>query len=806
MSSHRLTIAAATATMLAAISLYPLFMGTSWFWAGAGATITVAAMGTLTRLRRLPVLVCLVAGAAGLVFYLNLVFEAGHSYGHVLPTLTSLNRLARLAGSGFDDSAKYAPPAPELPGLMLLASGGIGIVALLTDLMAVRLRSVALAGIPLLLLVTEPFAVSAYRSWVGTVIAFCLGTTGYLGVLSTESRQRIREWEQPRPGANGGPDTSALSAAGRRVGLTSLVVALCLPLFIPGLHTTRLLGGQPGIGGIPGSGGGGTPGLPSPEAAVSQALLTSKPQPVLSYHTLNAASTVPEYLQLYALDDLTTSGWQLTPAPDQALVDGVLPGPPGLGPEFGSPLPEVDTAVHVDPGVSIDTVVNGKAAAVLPVPYPALRVVVPSGTWRASTTDLMIYSEDPQAAALHDYSVVSANLVPPAQALEAAAPPPADIVRTYTAVPASFRSLTFLSALAQEITAGKSTEIDKAAALQQWLGGSGAFTYTLKAPSISTATDLETFLTSSRKGYCQQFAVAMATLARLLGIPARVAIGYTSGSRQSDGSWGVTTHDAHEWPQLYFAGYGWLRFEPTPTSTQDGQGSATAPSYSKQATTSSPGGSAAGSPTSVPTGSGKTRSILPPGEQLPVNVGLGGLGTGPGKHSSGLTPWEIFGLVVAGLLVLAMIAPAIVRAAIRRLRWRRARRGGDADLAHAAWLELQDDLVDYQAGYSPSESPRALGARLGSLLDAGAGVAALERITLAEERARYAASPVAGSQLRQDSTELRRALAATMPRRARLRARLLPQSVLTPTAVGVSQAADAVGSFSPQRLRPSRRR
>jgi hypothetical protein len=179
-----------------------------------------------------------------------------------------------------------------------------------------------------------------------------------------------------------------------------------------------------------------------------------------------------------------------------------------------------------------------------------------------------------------------------------------------------------------------------------------------------------------------------------------------------------------------------------------------------------------------------------------------------------LLAWEIAGLVVAGLLVLALIAPSAARLAIRRRRWVRAARGGDADLAHAAWLELQDDLVNYRAGYSPSETPRALGARLGARVktpeasadgtSGGLGVAALERITLAEEHARYATHPASGRRLRQDSAEFRRALAATMPLRARWRARVLPLSVIAPTASGVSQAADAVGNIRLPRPRPRR--
>jgi hypothetical protein len=134
---------------------------------------------------------------------------------------------------------------------------------------------------------------------------------------------------------------------------------------------------------------------------------------------------------------------------------------------------------------------------------------------------------------------------------------------------------------------------------------------------------------------------------------------------------------------------------------------------------------------------------------------------------------------MAGLLAVAVITPSATRLVIRRRRWGRARRSGDAALAHAAWRELQDDLIDYQAGYAPSESPRALGTRLGAERQlTGAGITALSRITVAEERAQYAARPVPGGQLRADSAEVRRALAATTSRAGRLRARVLPPSVL----------------------------
>ena len=787
--SHRQTIAAAIATLAASVSLYPLFLGATWFWAGVGATVTVALAGTLTRLRRLPLLVCVTVGILSLVLYLNLAFAAGPSLGHVLPTINSLEYLGRLARSGVNASSKYAPPAPELSGILLLGAGGIGIVALLVDFIAVRLRSAALAGAPLLLLITEPFAVSAARGWLETVLAFCLGTAGYLGMLSTESRERIREWEQPRPGSDGdSPDMSTLSSAGRRVGAAALVIALCLPVFIPGLHVTRLFGGQPGIGGNPGdgSGAGYVTGFPSPEAAMSTQL-EGPNLPVLTYHatavpTAPGASTAEgtptsEYLQLYVLDQITAGGFQFAangPVTPLSRAGG-LPAAPGLPAspgETGWPL--VSTSVQVNAGISTNYRINGQIAAILPVPYPALGVETHAGTWLTRPGDLMVYSDDTQVSGL-SYQTISLEPTPTEQALADAGTAPADITDAYLSVPQPYK---VLASLAQGLTAGATTEIAKADDIQEWLNSSGGFTYTLKAPAVTNAPSLESFLENTRRGYCQQFAVAMAVLARLAGIPSRVVVGYTSGTQEKGGAWLVRTHDAHEWPELYFAGYGWLRFEPTP-SGEDGAGTATAPAYSKLPATT--GSGTTGIAPNLPGSSASPHASSSPGNQharLPFG-NEGGLGGSLPTKTGGLTAWQVFGLVIAGLLALAVIAPSAARLAIRRRRWGRARRGGDAALAHAAWRELQDDLIDYQAGYAPSESPRAISARLSTQRQlTSAGAEALSRIATAQERALYAASPVPGEHLRADSTELRRALAATTSRSMRLRARLLPPSVL----------------------------
>ncbi len=814
MSSHRRTLAAGLATAAASLSLYPIFTGAVWFLVGLGSIAVVAAVGTATRVRRLPELVCLLGGLVALLLYLNLAFSNARSFLHVLPTPASTRQLFDLAGQGFNEASRYAPPVPELRGMLLLAAAGIGITALLTDWIAVRLGSAALAGLPLLLLLMEPFTLSVGRGFLGTTVAFAVGVGGYLGLLSSEGKDRIKEWEHQDPSARHAPDTRVVAAAGRRVGFASIVLALFLPLVIPGLHVTRLFGGQPGIGGRPGSGsgssGGASVGFPGVDTTLSQQLtqeLNGRPADVLVYDTTQSS---PDYLQIYVLDQLTDSGWGLFSQPEStARVDTAMPAPPGL--TNRSYAAEVNTTIRIANDVGPD------GLGALPLPYPALSVRA-KGDLEADKSTLMLFDAGTALAGLQ-YSVTSLSDSPPEQVLNSAPPPPAAISGRYLQVPASYDSL---RALAESVVGGvgAKTPFEKAVALQNWLTD-GSFKYNLKAPAVLNAIDLTTFLERTKSGYCQQFSYAMAVLARLLGVPSRLAYGFTSGTSIETNEYLVTTRDAHVWPELYFQGLGWLRFEPTPAGS-NGQGTAYAPSYTYLPGSSSPGSSTHQEPPSAPTSSGGgkgSRSDLPPNLRTALDGGnLGGQGSAAprGAQAPGVNPWEVFGLVVAGLVVLALAAPWSARLVIRRRRWRRGRRrgdhgrhggqrgghgGADVEWAHAAWRELRDDLVDYGADWLPSESPRAVAARAGTEFAlAEPALAALGRIAMAEERARYSARPADGTGLRHDSVTVRRAIAVAAPRRIRWRGRLLPASVAGPALNAMAQAADIFSRLTPEWL------
>jgi hypothetical protein len=114
---------------------------------------------------------------------------------------------------------------------------------------------------------------------------------------------------------------------------------------------------------------------------------------------------------------------------------------------------------------------------------------------------------------------------------------------------------------ALEVTAGATTAYDQARALQDWFRTE--FEYSLEVPAGHSSSAIEAFL-QRRAGYCEQFAGTMAAMARAVGLPARVAVGFTPGALDETGSYRVTGRQAHAWPEIWFDEYGWVPFEPTP--------------------------------------------------------------------------------------------------------------------------------------------------------------------------------------------------------------------------------------------------
>jgi transglutaminase-like putative cysteine protease len=779
-----MTVTTAVASAATSIALMPLFRDPLWLAIAAGAVITVAAAGALIRLRTVPAPEYLAGSLAGLLLYLNLVFEARHSLLFVIPTPNSIIRLGQLVSTGVNYSRYHPSPVPDMPALLLLAAGGVGVIAVLADLIAVRLRFAALAGLPLLVLFIAPVVINASYNQVTTGLAFCLGGVGYLAMLSADRRERIRGWGRLISRSSTGPDTRALAAAGVRgrgggwVGLTSIALAVCAPLLATGLHAVS---------------GSGTPSLGGTIAQTVGQLHEGDPHVVFTYTTtasVSLESSDAQYFRQYVFDTLSDTGWQARDYAGGAVPVSSVPAPPGLSDRSSSQPVKTTVAVSRDfPG-------PGAEPAFLPLPYPATAVDVP-GKWLADP-DLMMYSTSNSVAG-QTYSIESLA-VDPSQAQLEGVPKltgTADLA-PYLKLPPSYETAA-LKNLAEKVAGAQTTEFAQVDALASWLSGP-QFSYNLAAVPFDDAPGLLSFLTKVRSGFCVEYAWAMTVLTRLLGIPARFVTGYTAGTRLANGSYQVKSSDAHAWPEVYFPTLGWTRFEPTPGSG----GTANPPGYMNSVL--SPGPSAStpnqvpglpagtadqppGSSANTPASSRSPSSSSEPVARPPTEPGVS-----PTKSAG--TPWAVLALAVIAAIALACGTPAAARVALRRWRWMRVT--DDASRAHVAWREFHDDVTDYGMEARPGESPRTLASRIAAGMP-GPAAAAIRGLALAEERARYSSCPAGSQRLRRHGAAARRGLAARARRGARWRARVFPASTMSALADATARIPVHLAALIPRR-------
>ncbi|MFK4038091.1 transglutaminaseTgpA domain-containing protein [Nonomuraea wenchangensis] len=791
----RLTIASAAATFTAAILLYPLFEGGTWFWSSLGAVLAVMLAGLVSSRLSLPAWAAPALALAATWVYLTMSFAAEEAWGLVVPTKASVLELGRLLGVGWADIQRFAAPVPNTEGIVLLATGGVALIAILVDLFAARLRRAALAGLPLLALATVPATILPDPiSWP----AFIIAAFGFVGLLVADGRERIGHWGRavlvrrtrmaatpaPRvPGGTSAParpsaaaDTSGLRLSGKRIGFAAIALAVLVPALLPAMEPVSFF--QFGVGGSGTGGRGNSISIPNPIANLKGQLELPERRVVLTYASND---NQPRYLRIYTLDTFDGQQFGMT-KPKGAVANrtdnGPLPEPPGL--TGRTDVTNVTTDIEISDEIA--------ELMFLPLPYPPREIQV-DGDWRADVDTLMVFSTRDEAAGL-GYRVLTSEPAPTRELLESLPFDRDAVDPRFLALPDDLPAE--IRALPRRIVGEVSSPYEAAVKLQKWFTEDGGFTYNLRTQGHSNSA-LADFLLHSRTGYCEQFAASMAVLARLMGIPSRVAIGYTGGSTVG-GRWQVGTNDSHSWPELYFDGVGWLPFEPTPSGSL-GQGSARAPAYSVPAPETTGDSS---TPTPGATSSAGGDEIAPGSQQNPRAVDresqllAGGV---PATEESAPVIGKV-GLGLAGLLLVLLI-PAAARLVTRSRRVRaldrqatRPQDGATAATSRtaatervpsvtAAWAELDDVLYDYGLARHASETPRALARRLVQQYEFGAdAAAALTAIASAVERVLFARDPGRSGPLRKELRTVRQAIAATVPRRRRIRAVLLPPSTL----------------------------
>jgi hypothetical protein len=285
-----------------------------------------------------------------------------------------------------------------------------------------------------------------------------------------------------------------------------------------------------------------------------------------------------------------------------------------------------------------------------------------------------------------------------------------------------------------------------------------------------------------------QFATAMVMVARASGIPARMAIGFLPGTLDK-GIYTVRAADAHAWPELYFEGAGWLRFEPTP-ATRSGQ----APPYSlEEVTTPETDAAATDAPTvSATSAPRRDNGANDPGAQDPLDAsgdnGAGVLSTWWASGRLTLLGWVLLGLVVGVVGTLAVPVAA-------RLRHRRRLRQApdDAQRVEVEWQAMVERIGDLGVVPPRGSTPRQAGRfyQREAYLE-GPESESLRRVVDTVERSRYAPPGTAVVDIGEDTERVVHAVSGVRRRRDRLRAVLWPQEGLVEWRERRSAVADPV--------------
>lgn len=698
-SSALLPPVISVAVTVSMLSLSPLFAApvfSSSLLLTVGLPGLIAAVAALLRLKRSCVILAALSG-------LILLIWLGTS---ITPASSPLTGIPNLFASGFQTLLRSTPPLPVEPALGWLLLFLAFMLWLVSYILAESLEQPAWVITPLVL----PYALTALVHPTDLdFMSFLLVAGGYVAVLLTA----------------GGPGL-ARGGLGFRlgrwfIGLLAATVATALTL---GVTSLLPMGNKrPWLNNGPN-----TPiQLGDPTIELSHNLQRPSPVDVLTYRS---SDRKPHYLRTTALTHLTAGGAQL---------ESMKLRNSGISEAYNAPGEKIDLSVSMR-----------FPSQYLPAPF-AVDGFDAAGDWGFDQNSLSVVATGDQGAdqtANLDYRVTS--VIPNGGSSLATARAGSDPAGGETLkIPEGLSDE--VRDLAAEITKNANTDGAKAKAIEEHLT-SASFTYTLHAPT-STGTDIiSDFLLRDKAGYCIHFATAMAILARIEGIPSRVAVGFTGGTQDGDG-YKVTTDNMHAWPELYFEGLGWMPFEPTKSigSSVTGENSSPAP------------------PSSAPSTSPSTQTVSP--EPKPTEATASPSSSPPQTPKGSSTNWTWLLWIFPVLLLLAF--PAVTRLSLRAWRLR----GGQSPVAAAAaaWRELAASHRDLGQEFlhgSPVEVAKAMEQDLPN-----ATAAHLVEVAEVVQRSQFARETPPTDQLSERVKLLIHELRRNVPTPRRLLAFLLPRSL-----------------------------
>ena len=748
---------AAAATLAAVLGLTTLTDHAGWLGRATLACAAVAAAGVVLRRLTSHASLVILTQLVVTVWFVVALFAPGDLW-FGLPGPQAWDQIAELVRGCVAVMTRYAAPIPATEGVQLVLVAAVAGLALLVDALALTLRAPAAAGLPLL----AAFLTAAANS--GSSLApwyFVVAAVMWLVLMSRQGSGTVRSWSTTVASPNSPASTvevesEALGGYGsvaRRLGVAAVLAAVLLPAVIPHLPTRYVLDG---LGRNDSSvGRGGRVGFSS-TLELSRSLQSGAQNIVLTYRS--ATSTAAPPLKVVTASSYVDGQWRPRPVTTRA----------ALTPQTTAISPQVKV---VDRQVQVES--NALEPPNLSSIQPVVSADIGTQGWYADPSTGDLFSPQRPDSYSFVYREVDVTRDQLQSGISGGSSGRADPeVQAATQPEASIAAQ--IRAVTDTVTQGTNTSYDAAVAIQEWLRANGGFTYSLQL--VDTAADAQgrpitdpilKFL-ATKQGYCVQFASAMVMMARAQGIPARMAIGFLPGTLQN-GVYTVRSSDAHAWPELFFPGAGWLRFEPTPAAR-----TGTAPAYTL------PG-------ESVPTATA-TATDTAPGSTASATTAVRDPGAPEIDGSTADTALPLSDRISAwfqeprNLVLLALVLGALGTLVLPLTAWlvnrrRRARAASAAELAEAQWDELVSRLGDLGVRPPPGGGTlrewRRHYTREAYLKDGADD--ALGQIVTSLESSRYARPGAPVALLAPEIRTITRAAAASRPFPLRARAFFLPR-------------------------------
>jgi transglutaminase-like putative cysteine protease len=550
-------VALSVMTLVAAAGMTRLFVGLTYLGpvlvSGASAHALSVAWRRLRVRGPLALLLSVVSAALISVW---LILPGSTWYG--VPAGRTLTALQGAIAHGVTAFQKLAAPAPALPGFLLVATWAVAAAAILGDALLCRADAPLEACIPAFTLFVFTAALGTPGARALTTALYLAAVAGFALIEQVHRRTSLAPFLPGAPGRAGGsvderaaadppPRSRArrrLLGAGAALGALAVVVGSLVGPHLPGASS-------PGLVALHNHRAATAPRVAESPLVSVKAELLSPP----SVQVFSVAASAPSYWRLTALDHFNGTVWTSTEAYQGATGQLSGPGASGAGASGPRASEEVTQTYRI----------TGLASAWLPAAYRPVHLsgIHGAGYDRSSASLLAPSTTSPGMT----YTVESVVPDFTAAELRQARVDPGDrSLAPDLQLPANIPEK--VERLARTEVKGQTTPYGKALALQKFFREN--FTYSLAPPPDDSVSALVDFLFKTKKGYCEQFAGAYAVMAREVGLPTRVAVGFTQGQLGPDGRYQVLALDAHAWPEVWLGRYGWVPFEPTPGRGEPG--------------------------------------------------------------------------------------------------------------------------------------------------------------------------------------------------------------------------------------------